>query len=53
MNTRQKHPHSAQLLKNGLHWSLDPYVGAYGVTQLTPCLSLKKGVLKGSDTLEW
>src|SRR5450755_4495667 len=24
MNTRQKHPNSAQLLKNGLNWSLDP-----------------------------
>ncbi len=24
MNTRRKHPNSAQLLKNGLHWSIGP-----------------------------
>lgn len=24
MNTRRKHPNSAQLLKNGLNWSIDP-----------------------------
>lgn len=30
MNTRKKHPNSTQLLKDGLNWAIDPYVGAYG-----------------------
>lgn len=40
MNTRKKHPHSAQLLKDGLNWAIDPYVGAYATQLLYPPIEL-------------
>ena len=38
MNTRRKHPNSAQLLKNSLNWSIGPYVGVYGGKNVGPPL---------------
>ncbi|MEO9027540.1 MAG: hypothetical protein ABI413_01860, partial [Ktedonobacteraceae bacterium] len=43
MNTRKKHPNSAQPLTDGLNWSIDPYVGAYGGKSVgTPNIELDK-----------